>query len=93
MRIQVRVNSWYECYTTEEEDKKIRAYAEENGVTLEQAAYQLDLVNEINLMGSADEIDWGLADVEECEEDFEQDYCISCEVDCAHEPCPFCDNN
>ena len=93
MKIQVKVNAWYTCYTNEAEDAKIKAYAEKHGISREQAVYQLDDNGELYIMGNSFETDWDLTDVESCEEDFEQDFCLTCKVDCGSEPCPYCDNN
>ena len=68
LKAYVRATVWNTCYLSEDDEQKIRQYAEENDTSLEEATEALYNQGEIHLYSDAEESDFSTEEVEDVEE-------------------------
>lgn len=67
--VEVTACVLYTCELTEEDEKKVKAFAEENDVELEVAIWELYSVGEINLYKNSVESDFSTESIDEAYEE------------------------
>ena len=65
MKIYVEAKVWYTCTLNEEDEKKVKNYAEENEISLEEAVWDLYGNTEIELYENSVESDFSTESIEE----------------------------